>query len=182
MKISPVNMEARKKLDMRAGDTVRVNQKIQDKSGKTRLQAFEGIILSRKHGTEPGATFTVRRVSNGYGVEKIFPLYSPVIESIEITKRSKVKKAKLYHIRKSALKQIGKRMKMIFVDIKEEREEAEKEKEAEEKTEAKEVEDKNEPEQQEKETQEEDKKPKEEDNKEDKAEAEEKEGDESEQK
>lgn len=115
-------MDARKNLDMRAGDTVRVNQKIQDKSGKTRLQAFEGMILSRKHGTEAGATFTVRRVSNGYGVEKIFPLYSPMIESIEITKRSKVSRAKLYHVRESALKQIRKRMKMTFVDIKEEKE------------------------------------------------------------
>ena len=113
-------MEARKNLDMRTGDNVRVFQKIQDKSGKTRLQAFEGMILSRKHGSEAGATFTVRRVSNGYGVEKIFPLYSPMIDSIEVTKRSKVRRSKLYYVRDKALKQISKRMKMSFVDIKEE--------------------------------------------------------------
>jgi large subunit ribosomal protein L19 len=113
-------MEARKNLDMRTGDNVRVFQKIQDKSGKTRLQAFEGMILSRKHGSEAGATFTVRRVSNGYGVEKIFPLYSPMIDSIEVTKRSKVRRSKLYYVRDKALKQISKRMKMMFVDIKEE--------------------------------------------------------------
>jgi large subunit ribosomal protein L19 len=138
MKTSPVNMEARKNLDMRTGDTVRVNQKIQDKSGKTRLQAFEGMILSRKHGSEAGATFTVRRVSNGFGVEKIFPLYSPMIESIEVIKRSKVRRSKLYHVRETALKQISKRMKMMFVDIKEEKAEPEAESPAEEETDKKE--------------------------------------------
>ncbi|MEK7135233.1 MAG: 50S ribosomal protein L19, partial [Patescibacteria group bacterium] len=80
--ISPVNIEERQKLDFRAGDTVKVWQKIQEK-GKTRLQAFEGLILARKHGTEAGATFTVRRVASGVGVEKIFPLYSPIIDKID---------------------------------------------------------------------------------------------------
>lgn len=120
-------MEARKNLDMRTGDTVRVFQKIQDKSGKTRLQAFEGMVLARNHGTEAGGTFTVRRVSNGFGVEKIFPLYSPMIDRIEVTKRSKVRRSKLYHIRETALKQISKRMKMMFVDIKEDTTEPEPE-------------------------------------------------------
>ena len=113
MNISPVNMDARKNLDMRSGDTVRVHQKIQEK-GKTRLQVFEGTVLGRKHGTEPGATFTVRRVSNGYGVEKIFPLYSPNIDKIEIIKRAKKLRSKLYYIRDKALKQVSKRMKMAF--------------------------------------------------------------------
>jgi large subunit ribosomal protein L19 len=117
MKISPVNMEARKNLDLRAGDTVRVYQKIEEK-GKIRLQPFEGLVLARNHGTENGATFTVRRTSDGYGVEKIFPLYSPMIDRIEITKRSKTRRSKLYNIRRQALKQISKRMKMMFVDIK----------------------------------------------------------------
>jgi large subunit ribosomal protein L19 len=111
--ISPVNIESRRSLDMRAGDAVRVFQKIQEK-GKTRLQVFEGMVLARKHGTEPGATFTVRRNTGGYGVEKIFPLYSPVIDRIEITKRSKVSRSKLYYIRVQALKQIRKRLKMTF--------------------------------------------------------------------
>lgn len=114
--ISPVNIEARKNLDLRSGDTVRVFQKIEEK-GKTRLQVFEGLVLARKHGTEAGATFTVRRSTGGYGVEKIFPLYSPMIEKIEVTKRSKVRSGKLYYIRKKAIKQISKRMKMMFVDI-----------------------------------------------------------------
>ena len=122
MEFTPVNTEARKNLRMKSGDTVRVMQKIEEK-GKTRLQPFEGIIISIKHGAEPGATFTVRRVAKGYGVEKIFPLYTPMIDSIEIVKRSKVRRSKLYYIRETALKQIKKRMKMVFVSIKEEREE-----------------------------------------------------------
>ena len=122
MEFTPVNTEARKNLRMRSGDTVRVMQKIEEK-GKTRLQPFEGIIISIKHGTEPGATFTVRRIASGFGVEKIFPLYTPMIDSIEIIKRSKVRRSKLYYIRETALKQIKKRMKMMFVSIKEEKEE-----------------------------------------------------------
>ncbi|MDP6387959.1 MAG: 50S ribosomal protein L19 [Candidatus Pacebacteria bacterium] len=110
IKISPVNMESRKKLGLGAGDTVRVWQKIQEK-GKTRLQAFEGLVLARKHGNEAGATFTVRRMTSGVGVEKIFPLYSPVIDKIEIIKRSKVRRAKLYHIREKAAKEIKRQMR-----------------------------------------------------------------------
>lgn len=112
IKISPVNMEERKAIDIRSGDTVRVWQKIQEK-GKTRLQAFEGLVLARKHGNEPGATFTVRRVSNGVGVEKIFPLYSPMIDKIEITKRSKVRRSKLYYIREKVAREIRKQMRKM---------------------------------------------------------------------
>ncbi len=97
-KVSPVDVEARRKLDIRAGDTVRVHQKIEEK-GKYRIQVFEGLVLARKHGKEAGGTFTVRRVLSGVGVEKIFPLYSPMIEKIEIVKRSRVRRAKLYYIR-----------------------------------------------------------------------------------
>ena len=108
--ISPVNIEERQKLELRAGDTVRVWQKIVEK-GKTRLQAFEGLVLARKHGKEAGATFTVRRMSSGVGVEKIFPFYSPVIEKVEVVKRSKVRRAKLYHIREKAAKEISRQMR-----------------------------------------------------------------------
>jgi large subunit ribosomal protein L19 len=118
MKVTPVNMDTRRSLDMKSGDTVRVHQKIQDKGGKTRIQIFEGMVLARKHGAEDGATFTVRRVADGYGVEKIFPLYSPMIDKIEVVKRSKVRRSKLYHIRETALKQVSKRLKMMFVDYK----------------------------------------------------------------
>ena len=99
VKVSPVDMEARKNLDLRPGDTVRVWQKIEEEKGKYRLQAFEGLVLARKHGTEAGATFTVRRVASGVGTEKIFPLYSPMVDKIEIIKRSRVRRAKLYYIR-----------------------------------------------------------------------------------
>ena len=109
---SPVNIEERAKLDIRAGDTIKVWQKIVEK-GKTRLQPFEGLVLARKHGTEAGATLTVRRVASGVGVEKIFPLYSPTIDKIEVLKRSKVRRAKLYHIRKKAAKEISRQMRNL---------------------------------------------------------------------
>ncbi len=110
--ISPVNMSDRQDLGIRAGDTVRVHQKIVEK-GKTRLQVFEGVVLARKHGDEPGATFTVRKVSSGVGVEKIFPLYSPLIDKIEIVKRSKVRRAKLYFIRDKVAREIKRQMRRM---------------------------------------------------------------------
>lgn len=109
---SPVKVIDRKNLDIRSGDTVRVWQKIVEK-GKTRLQAFEGLVIAVKHGKEAGATFTVRRVASGVGVEKIFPLYSPMIDSLETLKRSKVRRAKLYHIRDKATKEIRRQMRNI---------------------------------------------------------------------
>jgi large subunit ribosomal protein L19 len=112
MKISPVDMEKRVKLGIRAGDTVDVIQKIKEKD-KFRLQSFEGLVLAHKHGNEAGATFTVRRVASGVGVEKIFPLYSPMIDDIKILKRAKVRRAKLYHIRDKAAKEISRQMRNI---------------------------------------------------------------------
>jgi len=96
--VSSVNMQERKDLGIRAGDTVRVWQKIEEK-GKTRLQAFEGVVLATKHGSEPGATFTVRKIASGVGVEKVFPLFSPMIDKLEIIKRVRVRRAKLYILR-----------------------------------------------------------------------------------
>ena len=110
--VSPVNMEERKNLGIKAGDTVRVHQKIQDK-GKTRIQIFEGLVLARKHGAEPGATFTVRKVASGVGVEKIYPLYSPMIDKLEIVKRSKVRRAKLYFIREKVNREIKRQMRRM---------------------------------------------------------------------
>ena len=107
---SPIDTQARKEIDMRVGDTVRVWQKIQEK-GKTRLQAYEGLMIARKHGKESGGTFTVRKTASGVGMEKIFPLYSPVIDKIEVVKRSKVRRAKLYYIRTKASKEIARKMK-----------------------------------------------------------------------
>ncbi len=110
--ISSVNMEDRKNLGIKAGDTVRVHQKIQDK-GKTRIQIFEGLVLARKHGDEAGATFTVRKVVDGIGVEKIFPLYSPLIDKIEIVRRSTVRRAKLYYIREKVAREIKRQMRRM---------------------------------------------------------------------
>ncbi len=135
LNISPVNMEDRKKLGVSAGDTVRVWVKIQEK-GKTRTQAFEGLVLATKHGSEPGATFTVRKVSQGVGIERIFPLYSPNIDKIEIVKRAKVRRAMLYHIREKVAKEIKRQMRkmkmMNMSSLSDAEEEARKVKEAEE--------------------------------------------------
>jgi len=84
--------------NIQPGDTVKVYQKIKEKD-KERLQAFEGIVLARKHGKGISATITVRKVISGIGVEKIFPIHSPIIEKIEVLKRSKVRRAKLYYLR-----------------------------------------------------------------------------------
>ena len=110
--VSPVNMEERKTLGLRAGDTIRVHQKIQDK-GKTRIQIFEGLVLARKHGDEAGATFTVRKMSGGIGVEKIYPLYSPLIDKLEIVKRAKVRRAKLYYIREKVAREVKRQMRRM---------------------------------------------------------------------
>lgn len=107
-----VDQESRKKLDFKAGDTVRVWSKILEK-GKTRLQAFEGLVLARKHGTETGATFTVRKVALSIGVERIFPLYSPNIDKIEVLRKSKTRRSKLYYIRTKAVKEVKKRLKSV---------------------------------------------------------------------
>jgi len=112
--ISPVNTEHRKKIDIRPGDTVRVWQKIEEDKGKFRLQAFEGLVLARKHGREAGATFTVRKVIDGVGVERIFPLYSPTIDEVEMVRRAKVRRAKLYFIRRKAAKEIRHQMRRIM--------------------------------------------------------------------
>lgn len=108
--ISPVEIESRKKLDLRAGDTVRVEQKIEEK-GKIRLQAFEGLVLAVKHGKTAGGSFTVRKVASGVGVEKIFPLYSPSIDSIDIVRRARVRRAKLYYIRDKAAREVRRQMR-----------------------------------------------------------------------
>lgn len=115
--ISSVDTKARQDLGVRAGDTVRVYQKVQEKD-KVRLQVFEGLVLAVKHGNEAGATFTVRKVSSGVGMERVFPLYSPMIEKIEIVRRSKVRRSKLYFIREKAAKEIRRQMRnmrLMFV-------------------------------------------------------------------
>lgn len=115
IKFSTINTDERRKLGIRAGDTVKVWQKIQEKD-KIRLQAFDGLVLAVKHGGEAGATFTVRKIVSGVGVEKIFPLYSPMIGKVEIVKRAKVRRAKLYHIREKAAKEVRRQMRNVRVE------------------------------------------------------------------
>src|SRR3989344_2694334 len=86
------------KTDVRPGDIIRVYQKIKE-GDKERLQAFEGLVLARKHGDEAGATITVRKEISGIGVERIFPIHSPLIDKIEVVKSGKARRAKLYYLR-----------------------------------------------------------------------------------
>ena len=96
--------------EIRPGDTVRVYQRIKEilKKGKSskgqevkeRIQPFEGLVIAKKHGKGISATITVRKIIGGIGVEKIYPLHSPTLEKIEILKRSKVRRAKLYYLRR----------------------------------------------------------------------------------
>ncbi len=120
---TPVNKAERAALALRAGDTVRVWQKIEEiKIGRAankkavttrnvRTQAFEGVVLAVKHGTEAGASFTVRKGASGVGVEKIFPLYSPGIDSIEVLRRGHTRRAKLYFIRRKATRDVKRAMR-----------------------------------------------------------------------
>lgn len=88
--------------EIKPGMTVKVHQKISEigpKGEKQRIQVFEGIVLAHRHGKQPGATITVRKISDGIGVEKIFPINSPNIIKIELVKQAKVRKAKLYYLR-----------------------------------------------------------------------------------
>ncbi len=96
--------------ELKAGMTVRIYQKIKELNikgeEKERIQYFEGLIIAIKHGKEVGATITVHKVSNGVGVEKIFPLNLPTIEKIEIKKKAKVRRSKLYFLKKGFKKKL----------------------------------------------------------------------------
>lgn len=96
--------------DIKAGDTVKVHQKIKEAAKKSkstkaetkeRIQVFEGQVIARKHGKGINSTITVRKVISGVGVEKIFPIHSPVIDRIELIKKGKAKRAKLYYLREA---------------------------------------------------------------------------------
>ncbi|MHB1118332.1 MAG: 50S ribosomal protein L19 [Minisyncoccota bacterium] len=110
IQMSPVAIAERKNLPLRAGATVKVHLKIEEK-GKTRLQVFEGLVLAVKGGTGNGAMFTVRKVASGVGMEKIFPLYSPSIDKIEIVKQSDVGRSKIYFIRDKVSREVRRKMR-----------------------------------------------------------------------
>src|SRR3989338_1618140 len=120
IKLSPIDMDSRKDLKLHAGDHIRVMQKIEEK-GKVRLQAFEGLVLAVKHGGEIGATFTVRKVAQGVGVERIFPLFSPNIDSIEITRRAKTRRSKLYFLRDKTTKEMRRKLQTFVGFVKPEK-------------------------------------------------------------
>jgi large subunit ribosomal protein L19 len=83
--------------DFRAGDTLRVHVRVRE-GEKERIQIFEGVCIARKHGGV-SETFTVRKISGGVGVERIFPLHSPMLANIEVVRRGRVRRAKLYYLR-----------------------------------------------------------------------------------
>ena len=100
---------------LKTGMIVKVHQLIKEKNrkgeDKERIQIFEGTILAVKHGNEPGATVTVRKVSNGIGVEKIFPIHSPVVAKIELVREMKVRQSRPYYLRshKKRLREVKKK-------------------------------------------------------------------------
>jgi len=101
--------------EIKQGDTVKVYQKIKEKN-KERIQAFEGQVLAVKHGKGINATITVRKVIGGIGVEKIFPVHAPSITKIEVEKRTKTRRAKLYYLRKAK----GRKAKLKMEEIEKE--------------------------------------------------------------
>ena len=91
-------IEAKRKLpEFQAGDTVRVSVRVTEGS-RTRVQAYEGVVIARA-GAGIHENFTVRKISYGEGVERVFPVYSPLVEAVEIVRRGKVRRAKLYYLR-----------------------------------------------------------------------------------
>ena len=98
--------------EIRPGWTIKVFQKIKE-GDKERVAPFEGLVIARKHGREAGGNFTVRKMFSGVGVEKIFPIYSPTIQKIEIIKKAKVRRAKLYYLREKSRKETRRKVKSV---------------------------------------------------------------------
>lgn len=84
--------------DFKAGDTINVHVKIRE-GNKERIQQFQGTVIQRRHPNSSGETFTVRKISNGVGVERIFPILSPSIDKIEVLRKGKVRRARIYYLR-----------------------------------------------------------------------------------
>ena len=85
-------------VDFKAGDTISVGVKVTE-GNRSRVQLFDGVVISKSSGSGTSKTFTVRKISNGVGVERIFPYHSPIIDSIKVLKKGKVRRAKLYYLR-----------------------------------------------------------------------------------
>ena len=107
--MSPVAIAERSTLPLKPGAMVRVHLKIEEK-GKTRIQVYEGLVLGIR-GAGNSAMFTVRKTASGVGMEKIFPLYSPAIDKIEIVRQSEVRRAKLFFIRDKVTRDVRRKMR-----------------------------------------------------------------------
>ena len=100
--------------EIKPGQTIRVYQRIKE-GNKERIQLFEGLVIATKHGRGLNGTFTVRKISEGVGVERVYPLHSPTIDKIEILKTSKVRRAKLYYMRERFGKQARMKRQKVFI-------------------------------------------------------------------
>jgi len=96
--------------DLQVGWAVKIFQKIKE-GEKTRTQAFEGMVIAKKHGNEAGGTVTIRKVSGGIGIEKVFPVYLPSIEKVQVLKKPRVRRAKLYYLRDKTSREIKRKIK-----------------------------------------------------------------------
>lgn len=137
--------------DIRPGDVVRIHLKLPEKTkkGGEKTQVFEGLVIARKHGKSINSTFTVRKISEGIGVERIFPIFCPSITKIEIIKRSKIRRAKLYYMRERTGKKARMKTKELLgiewpapVEKKQEPKEIKKEEKAKEKPKEEKIEEK----------------------------------------
>ena len=137
--------------DIRPGDVVRIHLKLPEKTkkGGEKTQVFEGLVIARKHGKSINSTFTVRKISEGIGVERIFPIFCPSITKIEIIKRSKIRRAKLYYMRERTGKKARMKTKELLgiewpapVEKKQEPKEIKKEENAKEKPKEEKIEEK----------------------------------------
>ena len=111
--------QMKKNPEIRSGDHVKVHQKIKE-GDKERIQIFEGIVIAAKHGKGMSGTITVRKVVQGVGVERVFPIHSPLISKIEVVKSSKIRRSKLYYLRQAKGKKAKLKLKEFAPAISEE--------------------------------------------------------------
>lgn len=114
-----IQSQLKKLPQIRPGDAVKVHQKIKE-GDKERIQIFEGIVIAKKHGVGISATITVRKVVEGVGVERIFPIHSPSLSKIEVVKSAKVRRSKLYYLRHAKGKKSKLKLKEFAVAVAEE--------------------------------------------------------------
>ncbi|OHA05213.1 MAG: 50S ribosomal protein L19 [Candidatus Sungbacteria bacterium RIFCSPLOWO2_01_FULL_47_10] len=110
-KLDTFNQKQLKQLpEIRPGDTVKIFQRLKE-GDKARIQPFEGMIIAIKHGRGISGTITIRKVTQGIGVEKVIPIHSPTVEKIQVLKHAKTRRAKLYYIRTKAAREVRRKMK-----------------------------------------------------------------------